>query len=154
MPWLNDFLIWLNTHALWLKALHIFFMVCWFAGIFYLPRLFVNHAMTDNAAVARQLTIMERKLYRFITPFAVLTVLLGLGLMATRWDYYLSAAWLQAKLALVVVLLAYHYYCGRLVRNFAREQNRRGHVFYRWFNELPVLLLLGIIFLVELQPFN
>lgn len=144
---------WLNTYVIWLKAFHIFFMVCWFAGIFYLPRLFVNHAMTDNEAVAQQLATMERKLYRFITPFAVLTVLLGLALMTTRWDYYLSAAWLHTKLALVLVLLAYHYYCGRLVKSFARGENRQSHIFFRWFNELPVLLLLGIIILVELQPF-
>jgi len=144
---------WLNEYTLWLKALHIFFMVCWFAGIFYLPRLFVNHAMTEEAAVAAQLGLMERKLYRFITPFAVLTVLFGLALMIARWDYFGSAGWMHGKISLVILLLAYHIYCGRLVKQFARGENRRGHVFYRWFNEFPVLLLLGIIFLVELQPF-
>lgn len=149
----NHFTGWLAEQVLWLKAFHIFFMVCWFAGIFYLPRLFVNHAMTESHAVRQQLATMERKLYRFITPFAVLTVLFGLALMATRWDYYLSAPWLHAKLALVVILLAYHWYCGRLLAIFARGENRRSHVFFRWFNEFPVLLLLGIVFLVELQPF-
>jgi putative membrane protein len=144
---------WLNEYLLWWKSLHIFFMVCWFAGIFYLPRLFVNHAMAEHEAVVRQLIVMERKLYRFITPFAVLTVVFGLMLMAGRWDYYLSAGWLHAKLSLVVVLLAYHFYCGRLVKAFAEGTNRRSHVFYRWFNEAPVFLLLGIILLVELQPF-
>jgi putative membrane protein len=144
---------WLYEYVLWWKSLHIFFMVCWFAGIFYLPRLFVNHAIAEDEAVSRQLAIMERKLYRFITPFAVLTVLFGMILMGGRWDYYLSAAWLHAKLLLVVILLAYHFYCGWLIRQFARGENRRSHVFYRWFNELPVFLLLGIIFLVELQPF-
>ncbi|MEX1032500.1 MAG: protoporphyrinogen oxidase HemJ [Cellvibrionaceae bacterium] len=137
---------------LWLKTFHIFFMVCWFAGIFYLPRLFVNHAMTDSETVRRQLAIMERKLYRFITPFAFLTVVFGLGLMSTRWDYYLGAGWLQAKLTLVIVLLAYHFYCGRLIKDFKRGQNRRSHLFYRVFNELPVLLLLGIIILVVFKP--
>lgn len=144
---------WLNEYVLWWKSLHIFFMVCWFAGIFYLPRLFVNHAMTEDEAVAGQLAIMERKLYRFITPFAVLTIVFGLMLMAGRWEYYLSAGWLHAKLTLVVLLLAYHFYCGSLVKAFAHGANRRSHIFYRWFNELPVFLLLGIILLVELQPF-
>lgn len=153
MLWLNEFSAWLNTYSIWLRAFHIFFMVCWFAGIFYLPRLFVNHAMTDSSDVAQHLAIMERKLYRFITPFAVLTVLLGLALMAPRWDYYVSAGWLQAKLTLVVVLLAYHYYCGHIVKRFARGQNHHTHVFYRWFNEFPVLLLLSIIVLVKIQPF-
>lgn len=148
----NDFIGWLSAQALWLKAIHIFFMVCWFAGIFYLPRLFVNHAMTDNQAVREQLLIMERKLYRFITPFAALTVVFGLALMATRWDYYLSAPWLHAKLVLVIILLAYHWYCGRLMATFARGENLRSHVFFRWFNEFPVFLLLGIVLLVELQP--
>lgn len=153
MTWLSGFFDWLSTHSIWIRTFHIFFMVCWFAGIFYLPRLFVNHAMASSETLAQQLSIMERKLYRFITPFAVLTVVLGLALMATRWDYYVSAAWLQAKLALVVVLLAYHYCCGRIVKNFARGLNRRSHVFFRWFNEFPVLLLLGIVILVKVQPF-
>ncbi|MGQ9425380.1 protoporphyrinogen oxidase HemJ [Gilvimarinus sp. F26214L] len=144
---------WLNDYYLWIKSFHIFFMVCWFAGIFYLPRLFVNHAMAEHQATAAQLGVMERKLYRFITPFAVLTVLLGIALMAARWDYFAQAAWMHGKLTLVVILLAYHWYCGRIVKSFARGENRRGHRFYRWFNEFPVLLLLGIVLLVELQPF-
>lgn len=144
---------WLIEYAAWWKSLHIFFMVCWFAGIFYLPRLFVNHAMAEDAAVGRQLAIMERKLYRFITPFAVLTVLFGIMLMAGRWNYYSTAGWLHVKLALVLVLLAYHVYCGQLMKRFALGGNRRSHTFYRLFNEFPVFLLLGIILLVELQPF-
>lgn len=144
---------WLSENVLWIKSFHIFFMVCWFAGIFYLPRLFVNHAMTTEPAVAAQLLVMERKLYRFITPFAVLTVVLGLALMASAWNYYKSAGWLHAKITLVVILVAYHLWCGKLLGEFARGANQRSHVFYRWFNEFPVLLLLGIILLVELRPF-
>lgn len=143
---------WLIDYFIWLKSFHIFFTVCWFAGIFYLPRLFVNHAMTESEVVAQQLAVMERKLYRFMTPFAVLTVLLGLALMATRWEYYLSAGWLHGKILLVLLLLAYHYWCGRLLGDFARGENRHSHVFYRYFNEFPVFLLLAIILLVEFQP--
>lgn len=153
MAWFSEISDWLNAYIIWVRVFHIFFMVCWFAGIFYLPRLFVNHAVTNDSAVAQQLGIMERKLYRFITPFAVLTVLLGLALMASRWDYYVSAPWLQAKLALVVVLLAYHYYCGHIIKKLVGGQDHHSHVFYRWFNELPVLLLLGIVILVKVQPF-
>lgn len=144
---------WLSENILWIKSFHIFFMVCWFAGIFYLPRLFVNHAMTTEPAVAAQLLVMERKLYRFITPFAVITILLGFALMASAWGYYKSAGWLHAKIFLVVLLVAYHLWCGKLLANFARGANRHSHVFYRWFNEFPVLLLLGIVLLVKLRPF-
>lgn len=144
---------WLYQHILWIKSFHIFFVVCWFAGIFYLPRLFVNHAMTSEPAVVEQLLIMERKLYRFISPFAVLTVLLGLALVASSWDYYRTAGWLHAKITLVLILIGYHVWCGKLLADFAEGKNRRSHVFYRWFNEFPVILLLGIILLVVLRPF-
>jgi putative membrane protein len=138
---------------LWLKAFHIIFMVCWFAGIFYLPRLFVNHAMVSDAATAAQLGIMERKLYRFITPFAWLTVIFGLWLLILGWDYYRQAYWMHAKLSLVALLAVYHVICGRLVKMFAEGRNTRSHVFYRWFNELPVLVLFGSIILVVVRPF-
>jgi len=138
---------------LWVKAFHIFFVVCWFAGIFYLPRLMVNHVTTDNEAVKERLAIMERKLFRFITPFAVLTVLFGLWLMAANWDYYLGAAWMWLKLALVGVLLVYHGVCGYYVKRLRDGLPVPGHVFFRVFNEFPVLLLLAIVILVELQPF-
>lgn len=135
---------------LWLKALHIIFMVTWFAGLFYLPRLFVYHAMTDDAAGDARFKIMERKLFWGITtPGAVLTVGFGAGLaQMLNWQ----GAWLHWKLLLVLVLLAYHGYCGKLMRDFAANRNRKSHVWYRWFNELPVLILIAAVFLVVFKP--
>ena len=138
---------------LWLKAFHIIFMVCWFAGVFYLPRLFVYHAMSDNIAVKQQLSVMEGKLYRFVSIFAILTVVLGLGLTLLNPHYYLSAPWFHGKLLLVVSLIAYHLYCGRIVKQLATGTDQRSHVFFRWFNELPVLFLFGIVILVVVKPF-
>jgi protoporphyrinogen IX oxidase len=135
------------------KALHIAFVVCWFSGIFYLPRLFVNHAMTTEASVHAQLRQMERKLYRFMTPFAWLTVLLGTYLLLIGWNAYRHQGWMFVKLILVAVLIIYHMVCGHFVRQFARELNRHGHVFFRWFNELPVVILFSVILLVVLKPF-
>jgi putative membrane protein len=141
------------TLYLWIKALHIIFMVCWFAGMFYLPRLFVNHAMAEEAGTRSQLAIMERKLYRFVTPFAWLTIGLGLWMLWAGWESFKGQSWVWIKLALVVVLAGYHAYCGRLVRIFAEDRNLRSHVFYRWFNEFPVLVLFGSVILVVLKPF-
>jgi putative membrane protein len=138
---------------LWLKALHLIAVVCWFAGIFYLPRLFVYHALATNQATRDHLKIMERKLYRFMTPFAALTIAFGLALILLNPGYYGKAGWLHAKLALVLALAVYHWYCGRLVRVFAADCNRRSHVFYRWFNELPVLVLIGAVILAVVKPF-
>ncbi|MBQ0759232.1 MAG: putative membrane protein [Zhongshania sp.] len=138
---------------LWLKAFHIIAVICWFAGIFYLPRLFVYHAMAEDQATRDHLKVMERKLYRFISPFAVLTILFGALLIAQNMDYYLSAGWLHLKLLFVAGLIAYHLYCGHLVKKFANDQNQRQHVFYRWFNEAPVIALFAIVLLVVLKPF-
>lgn len=137
---------------LWIKALHIIAMVCWFAGIFYLPRLFVYHAMAEDSATREHLKIMERKLYRFISPFAVLTVVFGLILLSQNWSYYLGELWMQIKLILVIALIAYHIYCGVLVKRFEQDENLRSHVFYRWFNEAPVLVLFGAVILVVVRP--
>lgn len=137
----------------WIKALHIIFMVCWFAGIFYLPRLFVNHAMEPHGPVHERLCLMERKLYRFVTPFALLTVGLGMWLLFANSSYYFAAGWMHLKLTLVALLIAYHVSCGRIVRAFAEGRNKRGHVYYRWFNELPVLVLFGSVILVVVKPF-
>jgi len=131
--------------VLWIKALHIFFMVSWFAGLFYLPRLFVHHAMTDDETTSSRLKIMERKLYFFIAPWAILTILTGLWLWL---GYGFSGTWLSIKIILVVLLIVYHIVCGFFLVDFREDRNRRSDVFYRWFNELPVFLLLGIIFLV------
>lgn len=137
---------------LWVKAFHIIFMVCWFAGIFYLPRLFVNHAMVTDEATRQQLSQMEAKLYRFITPFMVLTISFGLWLTSYNWSYYLGSGWFGIKLALVAVLIAYHFYCGHCIKRLRHNQDNRGHVFYRWFNELPVVVLFTVIILVVVKP--
>lgn len=138
---------------LWIKSFHIVFVVTWFAGLFYLPRLFVYHAMAEDQPGRERLQIMERKLYRGImTPSAVLTVGFGIWLvwLTPGW---LDQGWLHAKLALVALLIVYHVYCGRLLRGFAAGRNAHGHVWYRWFNELPVAALVAIVLLVELKPF-
>ncbi|HET9114401.1 MAG TPA: CopD family protein [Burkholderiales bacterium] len=134
---------------LWIKALHIIFVVSWFAGLFYLPRLFVNHAMVSDAATIAQFKLMERKLYRFMTPLGVLAVLFG-GWLWLGYGY--AGTWLDIKLALVAVLIAYHLYCGHLVALFAQDKNAYSHVFYRWFNELPVLILFVVVILVVVKP--
>lgn len=135
---------------LWIKALHIVFVTSWFAGLFYLPRLFVNHAMVSDAATAERLTLMERKLYRFMLPLAVLALGFGFWLM---FGYGFKGGWLHAKLSLVIFLVVYHWYCGKLLRDFAQNTNKRSHVWYRWFNEIPVILLLIIVILVVVKPF-
>ncbi len=135
---------------LWVKSFHIIFVTSWFAGLFYLPRLFVNHAMVDDQATSERLKLMEHKLYRFMTPLGVLAVAFGLWLWL---GYGISGGWLHAKLALVAVLVAYHLYCGKLLQDFTHDRNRHPHVWYRWFNELPVLILFAVVFLVELKPF-
>ena len=133
-----------------LKAFHIVFVVSWFAGLFYLPRLFVNHAMVEDAATRERLGMMEMKLYRFMTPLGILAVGLGLWLW---FGYGFAGGWLHVKTLLVVFLIAYHLYCGRLMRAFAEGRNTRSHVWYRYFNEIPVLVLFVVVFLVVLKPF-
>ena len=136
---------------LWLKAFHIVFMVSWFAGLFYLPRLFVHHAMSEDAATRERLAIMERKLYWFIAPWAILTVVLGLVLAFLYFDW--GALWLQLKTALVALLVGYHLWCGHLMKAFqSGGANPHGHVWFRWFNEAPILVLLVIVLLVVLKP--
>ena len=135
---------------LWVKSFHIVFVVAWFAGLFYLPRLFVYHALTTDSAGIERFKIMERKLYYGImTPSAVLAVVLGLWLWL---GYGITGAWLHAKLALVILLIAYHGYCGRLLADFKRDRNPHGHVYYRWFNEVPVLILIAVVILVVVKP--
>lgn len=142
------------TTILWLKAFHVFFMVAWFAGIFYLPRLFVNHAETDSQALKDHLKGMERRLLYFVTPFAIFTVLLGVALIYSYgFDWFVASKWLHIKLLLVLLLLAYHGYCFILVKAFQNDKNTRSGKFYRLFNELPVLVLLAIIILVYIKPF-
>ena len=136
---------------LWVKTLHIVFMVTWFAGLFYLPRLFVYHAMSEDRVSLERFKLMERKLYwGIMTPGAVLTLVFGLWLWL-GWGF--AGGWLHAKLLLVAVLVAYHVWCGKLMLDFRRERNVRGHVWFRWFNEFPVLVLIGVVALVVLKPF-
>ena len=136
---------------LWVKAFHVVFMVTWFAGLFYLPRLFVYHAMATDETGRARFKVMERKLfYGIMTPGAVLTVALGVWLWL---GYGIGGGWMHAKTALVAVLIGYHVWCGFLLNDFKRDRNRHGHVFYRWFNEFPVVLLIAIVLLVVLKPF-
>lgn len=135
-----------------LKILHIFFVISWFAGLFYLPRIFVNHAIAEDAASRERLGRMEAKLYRFMTPIGVLAIAFGLGLWVFFPEMY-GGGWLYVKTALVAGLAGYHLYCGRLLRDFAAGRNRRTHVWYRVFNEMPVLALLAVLALVVAKPF-
>ena len=134
---------------LWVKAFHIIFVVSWFAGLFYLPRIFVNHAMATEPSEIARLKLMEYKLYRFVTPIAGLAVGFGLWLWL---GYGIGGNWMIVKFLLVLLLLVYHFYCGKLVKQFAADQNIRSHIFYRWFNEIPVLVLVAIVILVTVKP--
>ncbi len=135
---------------LWIKAFHVIAMVTWFAGLFYLPRLFVYHAMSSDQTSIERFKIMERKLfYGIMTPSGVLTVILGLWLWL---GYGIGGTWMDIKFALVLILIAYHIYCGKLLRDFKYDRNTRSHIFYRWFNEFPVLLMIAIIILVVVKP--
>jgi protoporphyrinogen IX oxidase len=136
---------------LWIKALHIIFMVTWFAGLFYLPRLFVYHAMSDDRASAERFKLMERKLFwGIMTPGGILTVVFGTWLW---FGWHFSGGWLHAKLLLVALLVGYHVWCGKLMLDFKYDRNTKSHVWLRWFNEFPVLVLIGAVVLVVLKPF-
>jgi len=136
---------------LWVKTLHIVFMVTWFAGLFYLPRLFVYHAMSDDRTSLERFKVMERKLFwGIMTPGALLTLVFGTWLWL-GWGF--AGGWLHAKLALVVVLIAYHVWCGKLMVDFRRDRNAHSHLWYRWFNEFPVLVLIATVALVVVKPF-
>ena len=134
---------------LWIKSFHIIFMVTWFAGLFYLPRLFVYHAMSKDKISLERFVIMERKLfYGIMTPGGIITIILGFWLL----DYGYSGLWLNIKLLLVLLLVIYHVYCFKYLMDFKHNRNKHTHIFFRWFNEVPVILLIAIILLVELKP--
>lgn len=135
---------------LWVKAFHIIFVTSWFAGLFYLPRLLVNHAMVQDSASSDRLKMMEHKLYRFMLPLAVLALGFGLWLWL---GYGIGGRWMHPKLSLVVILIGYHWYCGKLINDFKHDRNTHSHVWYRWFNELPVIVLTLIVILVVVKPF-
>ena len=138
---------------LWLKALHIIFVVCWFAGLFYLPRIFVYYAASEDTNTRDQLAVMARRLYRFVTPFMVITIALGLAMIAMNHEYYLRVTWMWLKLGGVAFLVVYHFQCGRYVKLINDHRDQHGHVFYRFFNEVPVLFLFAIVILAVLKPF-
>jgi putative membrane protein len=135
---------------LWIKAFHIIFMVTWFAGLFYLPRLFVYHALAEDPPGRDRFKVMERKLYYGImTPGAVLTIVTGLWLWL---GHGITGGWLHPKLALVAVLIAYHLWCGKLLNDFKHDRNAKSHVWFRWFNEFPVVILAAVVILVVAKP--
>jgi putative membrane protein len=136
---------------LWIKSLHVIFVIAWFAGLFYLPRLFVYHAQSEDAVSRERFKVMERKLYRGIMmPSMALALLFGFWLWL---GYGIGGRWLNVKLVLVAILVAYHFWLGKLARDFARDANRREHVFYRWINEIPLVILAATVILVIVKPF-
>lgn len=138
----------------WIKAAHVISLVCWFAAIFYLPRLFVYHAMSDDKISQDRFVIMERKLYRGImTPAMIATWVFGLWMVFLGWDAYKTQGWLHAKLFLVVLLSAYHGMCGGYRKKLADNPHHKSHVFWRWFNEMPVFILVAVVILVIVKPF-
>ncbi len=139
---------------MWLKAWHMIFMVTWFAGLFYLPRLFVYHAMTEDEAGNKRFKIMERKLYYFTLPWMILTLFFGFWMLYDyAWTAFSSMWWLHIKLGLIALLVIYQLYCGKLMQDFAADRNTRSHKWYRWFNEGPVLVLFAVVLLASLKPF-
>ncbi len=141
---------------LWIKSLHVVFMVTWFVGLFYLPRVFVYHTMADqnNRDQIETFKVMERKLLAITNIGALLTIIFGSLLLIVWLPGLMTLDWMKLKLLLVLGLIAYHGYCARLVRVFREDTNTRSHVWYRWFNEVPVLFLIGIVILVIVRPFN
>lgn len=138
---------------LWIKAFHIIAMVAWFAGLFYLPRLFVYHAMSKDEISNQRFKIMEQKLlYAITTPAAIITLFLGIWLLSYNFYGYLQVGWMQAKLVLVGLLIIYHVWCGKFVNDFKANRNKKSHIFYRWFNEIPTLILVGVVILVVVKP--
>jgi len=140
---------------LWIKAFHIIFVVTWFAGLFYLPRLFVYHAMTEDEISNERFKTMERKLfYGITTPSAIITIGLGSWMLwEYAWAAHSSMGWLHAKLGLIAILIFYHLYCGKFLNDFKQDRNHHSHVFYRWFNEFPVLILIAVTILAVVKPF-
>jgi putative membrane protein len=137
---------------LWIKALHIFFVIAWMAGVFYLPRIFVNLAMETDSNTSARLLLMARKLYRFSMWISVFAVAFGAYLIYLAYGVHMPG-WLHAKLTLVIVLIGYHHACGGILKRFERGENKRSHKWFRVFNELPVFLMLGIVLLVVVKPF-
>lgn len=138
----------------YLKAFHIIAMVCWFAGIFYLPRLFVYHAMSEDKISQERFALMERKLYRGImNPAMMATWILGLSMVISQWQIYKTQGWLHAKLTLVILLTLYHIMCGKFRLKLMDNPHLKTHIYWRWFNEIPVFILIAVVLLVVIKPF-
>ena len=138
---------------LWIKVFHLFFIMSWFAGIFYLPRLFVYHAMAKDEISQERFKIMERKLfYGIMTPSAILSLIFGFWLFSHNLEYYLKAPWMHMKLTMVFLLIIYHFACWHYMKNFKYNKNSHSHVFYRWLNEFPTIILVVVVILVVVQP--
>ena len=140
---------------LWYKALHLIFMATWFSGLFYLPRLFVYHAMSDDKISIDRFKVMEKKLfYGIATPGGLLTIIFGFCLLVSNgMTSYSGQLWLSLKMILIAVLVLYHIYCFSLLQDFKYDRNKHTHIWYRWFNEVPVLILVGIVLLAVIKPF-
>lgn len=138
---------------LWVKSFHLIFVITWFAALFYLPRLFVYHAMSSDAVSINRFIIMERKLYYGIMmPSGVLATGFGIWLLSYSFSGYLHLGWMQAKLFFVGLLWVYHFWCGKYLKDFKKGRNRHTHIYYRWFNEVPVFILIAVVILVVVQP--
>jgi putative membrane protein len=141
------------SEFLWIKAFHIISVITWFAALFYLPRLFVYHSMTTDSISNERFKIMERKLYRGImTPSMIIAVSLGIWMTLLNWSGYSQLYWLFIKIALVAILIIYHFYCGHLVTIFKNNLNTKTDIFYRYFNEFPVIILIAVVILVVVKP--
>ncbi|APE06856.1 MULTISPECIES: CopD family protein [Alteromonas] len=141
-------------YILWFKALHIFFMLAWMAGLFYLPRLFVYHATTSSQVVKEEFKVMERRLWYFVTPFALLTLVFGIALIVSYGGtWFKMSGWLHIKILLLVAIYGYHFYLFTLMKQFARDENTHTPRFYRILNEAPVLIILAIVCLAIVKPF-
>ena len=139
---------------LWVKAWHLIFMVSWFAGLFYLPRLYVYHAMSDDKPSIERFKVMERKLfYGIMTPAMIATFAFGIWLLTYNWDFYWSQTWFQIKAVLLILLVIYHGICWKQLITFRDDKNPHGHVYFRFFNELPVFALIFIVILAIVRPF-
>lgn len=145
---------WIYTNLSWIEAFHIISVVCWFAALFYLPRLFVYHAQADDPISNERFNVMERKLYRGIAnPSMIATLALGGCLVMSNRNYFFDQTWFHIKMLLVLFLVGYHHACGSLMKKFRDNKNTRSHIFFRWFNEVPVLILIGAVVMVVVRPF-
>ena len=133
---------------LWMKAFHVIFMVTWFAGLFYLPRLFIYHAMDENKASFELFGVMEKRLFGIMTLGALLTVIFGIALVAINWSYLITSTWFAVKVLFIFALFGYHFWCFKIMIQFREGLNQKSHVWYRWFNEAPALALIVIVVMV------